>query len=338
VHFVFRGAAQDLVVRGDFGADEDVLALRRVPGTDLFHASVELAPDARVGYQLVRDLDETLADPSNPATTPSLTLLGPVSLLVMPGAAGPVEPAPVAVGGTRETFTLDVPVSSREGRPWGGPRRVWVHLPPGYEESERRYPVLIVNDGANALEVVGLPALLDALSGKTMEPVIAVFVELQGSYELARAEQDLYRDLLADVIVPAIDSRYRTRASAAARATLGWDEGAYAALLAGLTRPDVFGQTASQSLYHGSSQGQRVLIRLAAAAEELPAVHLDWGEYDSRDPARAQDMPACNRELAAALAERGAKVVTHTARDGDQVALWKARLPALLAGLFPPRE
>lgn len=336
VHFVYRGAAQDIVLVGDMLDDSGELALRRVPGTDLFFATCELAPDARVGYQFVRDLDQTLTDPLNPRTTNSLTVLGEASELCMPRAPKLAESAPPARSGTREDFALEVPVSHREDRPWGGRRRVWVHLPPGYGESEARYPVLLVNDAANALGVLDLPAELDRLSGTRMRPVIAVFVELQSAWEFARSERDLYRDLLLERVLPEIDTRYRTLTDPASRAVLGFGEGAYAALFAALSRPGPLGAAAAVSLNHGSSQGQRELESLVAAAESLPFVCLDWGRYDSRESARGFDTDASCRALAAALEARGARVRALATNDGDQCSFWRARLPDVLGALFPP--
>ncbi len=337
-HFVYRGAAQDLVLVGDMLDDVGELAMRRVPGTDLFHASCELAPDARIGYQFVRDLDEVLTDPLNPRTGSSLTQLGEVSELFMPSAPGFTEPAPPKRSGTRAEFALEVPVSHREDRPWGGRRRVWVHLPPGYDEGQERYPVLLVNDAANALGVLDLPAELDRLAGQRMQPVIAVFVELQSAWEFARSERDLYRDLLLERVLPEIDQRYRTRTEPAARAVLGFGEGAFAALFAALSRPDALGAGAALSLNHGSSQGQRELEALIATAKTLPFVCLDWGRYDSREKGRGFDTDASCRALAEACQARGGRVRAHATNDGDQCSFWRARLPELLSALFPLRR
>ena len=86
-HLFFRGPAQDLVVRGDFLADEEELPLRRVPGTDLFHATLELEPDARIGYQLVRTHDYERLDPF----LASLEELRDVDLLEAPRLAAAVS-------------------------------------------------------------------------------------------------------------------------------------------------------------------------------------------------------------------------------------------------------
>lgn len=334
-HFVYRGAAEEVVLRGDVLADGDTLALARLAGTDLFHAALELEPDARVGYQFVRDLDQALADPLNPRAGATITMLGPTSELLMPAAEAP--PALVAPARAPETFVLDVPVATRSGRAFGGPRRVWVHLPPDYESSDARYPVVYVNDGASARDCVGVPGVLEELAARG-RPAIGVLVELQGAYELARAEQDLYRDVLVERVVPHVDAHYRTLARPEARVVLGWNEGAYAALFAALSRPECFGAAAGQSLYHGSSQGPSVLAELVRAAPVLPRVALDWGRYDARNAPEGVDTPGWSRALADALRARGARVVAREANDGDQCAFWRARLPALLAELLPERR
>ena len=115
----------------------------------------------------------------------------------------------------------------------------------------------------------------------------------------------------------------------------GWDEGAYAALFAALSRLDCFGGAVAQSLFHGSSQGQGVLEELVRSASVLPAVALDWGRYDPRCAFAGVDTIGWSRALASALRARGARVVERSANDGDQCAFWRARLSALLAGLLP---
>ena len=331
VHFVYRGAARDLVLRGDMLADGATLALARLPGTDLHHVALELQPDARIGYQFVRDLDVVLADPLNPRAGSSTTMAGPTSELVMPAAAAPPELAAPALA--PESFVLAVPITTHDGRAFGGPRRLWVCLPPGYADSDARYPVVYVNDGVSARDCIGVPGVLAELAARG-RPAIGVLVELQGAYELARAEQELYRDMLVEEVVPYVDAHYRTLARPAARVLLGWDEGAYAALFAALSRTATFGAAASQSLFHGSSQGQRVLEELVRTAPVLPAVGLDWGRYDAHSTANAVDTAGWSAALAAALRARGARVVERASNDGDQCAFWRARLTDLLAALL----
>jgi len=332
-HFFWRGAADEVVVQGDLRPDGAPVPMTRVADTDVFHAALELAPDARLGYQFVRDLDQTLADPLNPRTGPTMTMLGPMSELLMPAAEAPPELVLLAEDAF-ESFTLEVPLGVVGAQAWGGARRVRVQLPPGYSGGSERYPVLYVNDGDAARTALGLPGVLAAGGG--FAPLIAVYVERQSAYEFARSQQEVYRDLLVERIVPEVDQRYRTIARPEGRAILGYDEAGYAAAFAGLSRA-CFGKVAVLSLLHGSSQGAAVLDGLVRAREHPPEFVIDWGRFDARDPVRGIDTPGASRALAAALTARGGRVVTSEHADSNQFSFWRAHLAGVLAALFPAR-
>ncbi len=92
-HFVYQGEAKDIAIRGGMLGAKRELTMHRVPGTDFFHASFELPPDARMQYQFVRDLDQPIADPRNPPPSESLVYLGEISTLLMPRAEAGDVPA-----------------------------------------------------------------------------------------------------------------------------------------------------------------------------------------------------------------------------------------------------
>jgi len=333
-HFFWRGEADEVVVQGDLRPDGSPVPMTRVAGTDVFHAAVELAPDARLGYQFVRDLDQTLADPLNPRTGPTMTMLGPMSELLMPAAETPPELV-LLPEDAFESFTIELPLGVVGAQAWGGTRRVRVQLPPGYAGGSARYPVLYVNDGDGARTALGLPGVLVQGSGRrAFAEFIAVYVENQSAYEFARSQQEAYRDLLVERVVPEIDRRYRTLARPEGRAIVGYDEGGYAAAFAGLSRA-CFGKVAVLSLLHGSSQGAEVLDALVRTCDHPPDFVLDWGRFDAVDPVRGIDTPGASRALAAALTARGGRVVTREHADSNQFSYWRAHLEGVLAALFP---
>ncbi len=47
-----------------------------------------------------------------------------------------------------------------------------MYLPPGYDEGQERYPLLIVNNGAEAVEYGKMDHVLDNLIGHNVAPVI----------------------------------------------------------------------------------------------------------------------------------------------------------------------
>lgn len=141
--------------------------------------------------------------------------------------------------------------------------KVTVYLPPDYNRTVRRYPVLYANDGQDMV-AVGLQATLARLYREhAIEPVIVVAIDMladrASGYGLSdRASsrslvggspigpigtraQD-YSAWVANALVPYVDTHYRTRKSARARTMLGWSLGALNAFDLGWQYPDVFGR------------------------------------------------------------------------------------------------
>ena len=58
-HIVYRGEVTDLVLAGDMLETGRPMPMHRVKGTDLYYASFQVAPDARMAYQFIRNLDQT---------------------------------------------------------------------------------------------------------------------------------------------------------------------------------------------------------------------------------------------------------------------------------------
>ena len=176
VHFLYRGDAEDVGIVGDMIGFRREDPMVNVPGTDLFYYSTRLEPNAAVTYGFIPSYGEPVADPMNPQ--PGEGLFGEVSWFAMPAWQG-------------ADFLEDIP-EERQGRlvdvEWDsaafeGERSAKVYLPAGYDESgERRYPVVYVHAGEDALEKGQLKEALDGLIGRTIEPTIGVFI-LNGAGE-----------------------------------------------------------------------------------------------------------------------------------------------------------
>jgi S-formylglutathione hydrolase FrmB len=140
-------------------------------------------------------------------------------------------------------------------------RPLWVYLPPAYESSGLRLPVVY--------EILGLTGQLDMLknraafrknflelvdelfSDERTPPCIVVFVDcwtsLGGSQFLDSPATGRYHTYLCDEIVPFVDARFRTRAAREYRAIQGKSSGGYGAMVSAMLRPDVFAGFASHA-------------------------------------------------------------------------------------------
>jgi S-formylglutathione hydrolase FrmB len=140
-------------------------------------------------------------------------------------------------------------------------RQLPVILPPDYETSAKRYPVLYAltgytGSGPMLLNYSGwtpnLQQRIDRLMSEgKLPPAIYVlpdcFTRYGGSQYVNSTAIGRYEDYLIDEIIPHVDAVYRTIASPAGRGIFGKSSGGYGAIRLGMLRPDVFGALACHS-------------------------------------------------------------------------------------------
>ncbi|MDF1666451.1 MAG: alpha/beta hydrolase-fold protein [Planctomycetota bacterium] len=150
-----------------------------------------------------------------------------------------------------------------KGNPLGDPhwRDFAVYLPAGYDQGERRYPVLfdIVGFTGSGLSHVAwknftenVPERLDRLIDEAeMPPVIVVFPDcftaLGGNQYVNSAGVGDYADYLVKELVPFIDGQFRTMASRDHRGIFGKSSGGYGSLIHGMKHADTWGAIACHS-------------------------------------------------------------------------------------------
>ncbi len=149
------------------------------------------------------------------------------------------------------------------GNPLGDPslREIPVYLPAVYErDRQRRYPVIYWLHGFTgiglsavnrSLWTPSLPELADQVTHDGAPPFILVMPDgatrYGGSQYLNSPATGRYEDYVVRELVPFIDGKYRTNASAAHRGVTGKSSGGYGALVLAMRHPDVFGGVASHS-------------------------------------------------------------------------------------------
>lgn len=166
---------------------------------------------------------------------------------------------PNTVQGTIETLKHDSEVL--KGNPPGDKhvRDLIVYLPPGYDDSDVRYPTvycltgftgrgkMLLNDNAFT---PNLAQRIDGLiAGGKIKPMIVVmpdcFTYYGGSQYINSTATGRYEDYLTNEIVPFVDSRFRTLADRGARAVMGKSSGGYGSLVMGMRHADLFGLVCS---------------------------------------------------------------------------------------------
>lgn len=181
------------------------------------------------------------------------------------GTPGPAQNTPVAIQNTsvssptpapaaRSRWELvEIPALALANNALRDPdhQQAAVYLPPSYDVSGRRYPVVyfLTMFGQSATSPRGYPALqavMDRLeaSGQAPEMLVAVVSGLNslgGSFYTNSPVAGNWEDFVVQDVVGYIDSHYRTLPSPASRGISGLSMGGYGALSMALRRPEVFG-------------------------------------------------------------------------------------------------
>lgn len=325
-HFVYRGQADDMAIMGDMfdlGQSSDMF---RVAGGDLFYYTIEVEPDTRMNYRFIKNYDQPTIDPLNSASAGGF--LGRFSELAMPKFKRPTHlNEPTGPRGTIDSLQF-------ESRIIAGSRALQIYLPNGYANSNKRYPVVYVNYGQQALRFGRMANTLDNLIGKTIEPVIAVFIHSPNSFnEYARTQRDQYAQLVAQELVPFIDAKYRTIAQPEARAVMGGDEGGYAAFNVAFKYPGTFGHVGGQSSHMMPSEADPLKNIVNAAPKSEMNIYMDWGTYDYRS-AGNYNWGEFNSAFAKFLEEKGYKINGGQVHDGFDWASWRSRTDRVLETFF----
>lgn len=150
-----------------------------------------------------------------------------------------------------------IEAASLSGNPLNDPHRraTPIYLPPGYAQSQSRYPTVYFLHGFSGRGLswtnvspftLTVPERLDALiDADVIPPVIGVFPDgwtsLGGSQWLNSIATGRYEDYVFKDVVQFVDREFRTVPSPAARAVVGKSSGGYGALVMGCHHSDVFG-------------------------------------------------------------------------------------------------
>lgn len=181
-----------------------------------------------------------------PTLTPTFT----PTLTPTPTAAATATPTAMpcmAEGGRVEPFNTNLSATANENL------RYRVYLPPCYQESLKRFPVVYLLHGASyredQWENIGVVAELErAMRLETLGPMIVVMpfmgsIGTQNTFPPAPS----YETVLLDELVPAVDRDFCTIRNRDHRAIGGISRGGFWAMSVALRHPDVFGSVGGHS-------------------------------------------------------------------------------------------
>jgi enterochelin esterase-like enzyme len=323
VHFLYYDPqAHQVAVTGevtDWGRTGVTMPLTPLRHTGLFHHTLELEGPAQLEYMLVVD-GRVIVDPLCPQTVDN-GIGGRNSYFVVGEFHEPPELSwvPTIPHGRMEEFDF-------ESRLLGNRPRIYVYLPPGYDEERvQRFPTLWVHDGGEYLHRGRLPTVLDNLIfSQTIGPLIAIMVDPVMRGREYRANEE-YASFLESELLPHVEGGYRTQAQREARGVMGASLGGLSAFFVALSRPHLFSRVGGQSsaLHLEEAKIATLLTRFSAPA----TFYLDVGTYEPRY------LPT-HRRIVAMLNALGYPCVFQQLGAGHNWTSWRTHLKDLLTCLW----
>ncbi len=121
-----------------------------------------------------------------------------------------------------------------------------VFLPPGYDQTTRRYPVVYFLHGAGGNESGGartlVPTLVEAMGAGTLPPFLVVFPNGGQStwYADSHDAKIPIETMITQELIPHVDRTFRTVADRAGRAISGMSMGGFGAIALGMKHSSMF--------------------------------------------------------------------------------------------------
>jgi enterochelin esterase-like enzyme len=216
--------------------------------------------------------------------TPTATPLPPTATAPpAPTATATLSPTPIP---TRDCFQTPGVIESNviRDKRLKKPMTYFIYLPPCYKEhSAERYPVLYLLHGVTYTEDqwvrLGAPGTADKLiAARDLPPFIIV---MPYDYGIDPPTISNFGAVLADTLIPTIDSTYRTLADRTHRALGGLSRGGGWTIHIGTRHPELFASIGGHSpaIFFSDSDNMKVRLRDIPTAQR-PRFYIDIGDAD----------------------------------------------------------
>lgn len=250
-------------------------------------------------------------------------------------------------------------------------RDLLVYLPPSYEASDARYPVIYMHDGQNLFDPATSYAgewqvdeTMEMLAAEGLEAIVVGVPNVGRSRldeyspfvdrRLGGGQGHRYLDFLVETVKPLIDANFRTDPEPASTAIVGASMGGLISLCGFFRHPEVFGLAGvmSPSLWFAD----RAIFDYVRQAPTNPGrLYLDTGTHESpptrgllaglRATLRSRRYMSDTQHLYGLLLSKGYRArqtVLYLEEPGGthSEAAWARRFPEALRFLFglPPRD
>jgi enterochelin esterase-like enzyme len=340
---LYQGDVGSVAVLGDMGDWVDKLYMEQIENTDLFYYRGNYEPDARLEYWLLIDENQfPVIDPLNKFIVRNGW--GEISELAMPKYKRHTLFDNYIHGEIGHFENLEEVNISSQFLNYN--HVIHVYLPPGYQESDKNYPVVYFQDGKDYIEFAVVPHVLDKMiEQKEIEPVIAVFVTPPNLHQPKipnRATEyglnDEYVKFFVSDLVPFIDDKYRTMDDADERLVLGDSYGGLISLYIGFSNPELFGKVYSQSGYH-SFNNDKIIELIRESEKKEIKIYFECGIYEKQVgaafiPEAERNFLEGNRRLKKVLEINGYQHVYFEYPEGHTWGNWRRHLVGALKYFF----
>ena len=335
--FLWRGEADAVHLVQRIVGLPDRIPLRRLRGTDLWYAVLELPEGSRINYQLeVRhgEYVECTNDPLNPKI--SYSPVGTSSVCFAHGYRTPEWTHPDS--DARPGELTEMTVRSRALR---RDCRVTLYLPARFRRTGS-YPLLVVYDGGDFLQYAAAKTVLDNLIHRLdVAEVVGVFLQPHDRL-VEYADSAVYSRFVTRELVPQLEAELPLHGRRAGRCLLGSSFGAVAALSAAYRAPDVYGALVLMSgsfvftdiagADHGGGPVFDPVVRFVNRYRERPRrvadrLFVGCGVYEP--------LITANRSMVPRFESAGMAVRFLETRDGHTWENWRDSLRDALAWVFP---
>ena len=335
VAFLFHAHADAVRLRHFIFALPASQAFERVPGTNLWHLTMDVPLRSRIEYKFEVEMDGRtflIRDPLN--TRRAHDPYGANYVLVTPGYLTPtwIETDTEARAGEMETLSI-------HSNALDGERTVEIYLPARMRRT-RSYPLMICFDGRDYLHFAAMRTILDNLIHRDeVEPMIVAFSQSPNRMQ-EYAANDEHSRFVAEELMPTLEARYPLRPGAENRGLMGASLGAVASLHCAWKYPGRFGQLMLQSgSFAFTDIGKQVKHPVLEPVREFvnrfreepsaisQRIFMSCGTYEG--------LIYENRSLYPMLKRTNMDVRFVEARDGHNWENWRDRQREALAYLFP---
>ncbi|MEO8276832.1 MAG: alpha/beta hydrolase-fold protein [Thermoanaerobaculia bacterium] len=335
VTFLYRGDADAVYLQHWIYGLPSAQPFLQVQDSDLWYLTQEIPVRSRVEYKLEvqqGDVSRLIRDPLNSQLAHDPFGANSVCLGADYKVPDWISPDPEARPGRLERMRL---VGSEAAES----QDLQIYLPARFRGT-RRYPLLVVHDGADYLHFSVLKTVLDNLIHRL--EVAPMIVALTQSHRRLRdyAAQVDHSRFLAEELVPALEARFPLEKGPANRGLMGASFGGVAALSAAAHYPGQFGKLLLQSgsfAFTDIGQSRRgpafePVVEFVNGFRDAPhriseRIFLSCGVYES--------LIYENRSLVPILQSTGMDVRYVESFDGHNWENWRDRLREGLSYLFP---